>query len=95
MLDVPEHLASYFDYEAYGRDAYLNGGRFTHGGYMEYCGGFTEYYGGMDDLPDEHKVFAYPDPPEKMTIKEQLNMFGAMAQARPAADRHAPAHADR
>jgi antirestriction protein len=90
VIEVPEYLAGYFDYEAYGRDAHINGGRFTHNGYMEYCGGFTEYYGGRDDLPGEHKIFAYPDPPEKMPIKDQLKMFGAMSTAPPTAERPAP-----
>ena len=90
MLNIPEDLVNYFDYEAYGRDAVLNGGILTDAGYVEHNGsGFTEYYGGRDDIPDEYKIFAYPDPPEKMPIKQQLEMYGRMVSAR--ADNHRPA----
>ena len=95
-LDVPEHLQPYFDYEAYGRDEHLNGGRFTDNGYIDDNGaGFTEYYGGRDDMPDKYRIFAYPDPPEKMPIKEQLSMFGKMSAAHTAADKTVPARAER
>lgn len=95
-LSIPEELAGYFDYEAYGRDAVLNGGTLTDAGYVEHNGsGFTEYYGGRDDIPDEYKIFAYPDPPEKMPIKQQLEMYGRMALSHVAADRPAPERVER
>ena len=93
-LEVPEHLQHYIDYEAYGRDiSYDDGGVFTNDGYVAQNGSsFIEYYGGRDDIPDEHRIFAYPAPPDKMRIRDQLNMFGRMATTQIAADRPLPAH---
>ena len=95
--EIPERLGPYFDYEAYGRDFSINeGGAFTENGYvLRGYGRFTEYYGGRDDIPNEYRIFAYPDPPEKMPMKEQLAMFGRMVSAQAAADRPAPAHDER
>ena len=96
LLEIPEHLVNYIDYEAYGRDAHLNGGSLTNMGYVEAGNGFTEYYGGKDDIPDEYRIFAYPDPPEKMPMKAQLEMYGRMAAvSRAAADRPAQERAER
>ena len=60
-IDVPEHLLNYFDYEAYGRDIRLEeDGHFAPGGYVLNNGGqFIEHYHGIEDIPDEHKVFAF------------------------------------
>lgn len=61
-LDVPEHLQNYIDYEAYGRDINIEeSGTFVDAGYIVHDGSFTEYYEGHDDLPDEHRIFAYPE----------------------------------
>ncbi len=96
LLEIPEHLVNYIDYEAYGRDAHLNGGSLTNMGYVEAGNGFTEYYGGKEDIPDEYRIFAYPDPPEKMPMKAQLEMYGRMAAvSRAAADRPAQERAER
>ena len=98
MLEVPEHLDNYFDYEAYGRDMHINhGGRFTQscGGYVENNGTFTEHYNGRADIPKEHRIFAYPDPPDKMPIAAQLEMYAKMITAPTAADRLTPARGDR
>ena len=96
VLEIPEYLEQYFDYEAYGRDAHLSGGVFTDNGYIERNGGsFIEHYSGRDDLPDEHRIFAYPDPPEKMPIMARLELYGKMVAAQPAAERPAPARAER
>lgn len=97
MLEIPESIRPYFDYEAYGRDMTLElSGTFTDNGFIASgMDNFTEYYGGRDDIPDEHRIFAYPDPPEKMPMKEQLAMFGKMASSSLAADRPAPAREDR
>jgi len=83
MFELPDYIENYFDYEAYGRDIDLGGsGIFIKsGGYVEYSGGFTEYYGGSKDLPDEYKIFAYPDPPDKMPIAKQIEMFSKMMTA--------------
>lgn len=78
-LEVPEDVLPYFNYEAYGRDVRLNeGGHFAPGGYVRPSGeDFVEQYHGVEDIPDEHKVFAYPTLP----IREQ------MAQAALATDK--------
>ena len=63
-LKIPEKIEMYFDYEAYGRDMAIDmNGTFTDNGYVKnHPGGFIEHYSGRDDLPDEHKIFAYPEP---------------------------------
>ena len=96
-LEVPEHLEPYIDYESYGRDVRLDeGGVFTGGGYVvENGGNFTEYYSDRDDIPEEYRIFEYPDPPDRMPIHEQLTMYGRMVSARAAADRPAAAREDR
>ncbi len=87
---IPEWMEPYFDYEAYGRDFSINdGGQFAENGYiMRGYGSITEYYSGRDDIPDEHRIFAYPDPP-RMRMKDQLEMYGRMAAAQ-ATDRFVP-----
>ena len=96
-LEVPEYLENYFNYDAYGRDISIdNGGLFTKDGYIESNHDtFIEYYGGRDDMPDEHKITAFPDPPDKMPIKAQLEMFSKMTPALAAADRYTPLRAER
>jgi hypothetical protein len=94
-MEIPERMEMYFDYEAYGRDCALNeGGVFVNGGYVVNHGGsVTEHYNGSrDDIPEEYRVFAYPDPPERMPIKQQLEMYGRMALGQTAANRTDPAH---
>jgi len=94
---IPERLQGYFDYEAYGDDHAINeGGVFINGGgYVEHNhGSHIEHYGGRDNIPDEYKIFAYPDPPEKMPIKQQLEMYAKMMIA-PAAERLTPAREER
>ena len=72
-IDVPEHLLNYFDYEAYGRDIRLEeDGHFAPGGYVLNNGGqFIEHYHGIEDIPDEHKVFAFP----QLTVWEQMAAY--------------------
>ena len=72
-IDVPEHLLNYFDYEAYGRDIRLEeDGHFAPGGYVLNNGGqFIEHYHGIEDIPDEHKVFAFP----QLTVREQMAAY--------------------
>jgi hypothetical protein len=96
-LEVPEHLEPYFDYETYGRhvDQDSNGVFIKGGGYVQNYGGLTEHYGGRDDIPDEYCIFAYPDPPEKMPMNQQLEMYSRMAMTQAAADRPVPARAER
>lgn len=72
-VQVPEHLVDYIDYEAYGRDVRINeGGHFAPGGYvMNNNSRFIEHYTGRDDIPPEHRVFAYP----KLNIREQMAAY--------------------
>ncbi len=85
---VPEHLIDYIDYEAYGRDARINeGGHFAPGGYVQGGHSFKEHYHGLEDIPDEHRVFSMP----KVPIREQMAAYQEMAkQAHPSAERPAP-----
>jgi antirestriction protein len=81
-MEIPEYLENYFDYSAYGRDYSINeSGTFVDGGYVvRSYGSFTEHYNSREDLPDEHKIFYYPDI-EKMSIASKLNMYQQMVHA--------------
>jgi len=84
MLEIPEHLQGYFDYKAYGRDAHYNGGVFTDAGYIQkYDGGFIEHYDDRDDIPDEYRIFAYPEP-EQLSIRDTLRHYQRMIADSPA-----------
>ena len=81
MLDIPEHIQPYFDYEAYGRDISINeSGTFAENGFIVLGGGFIELYNGREDIPDEHKIFAYPDP-EKSVLAAMKNYQRMIAEA--------------
>lgn len=73
---VPEHLIDYIDYEAYGRDMQINeDGHFAPGGYVLNNGGkFIEHYHGIEDIPAEHKVFAFP----QLSVREQMAAYKEM-----------------
>ena len=72
-IDIPDHLLPYFDYEAYGRDVRINeDGHFAPGGYVLNNGGkFIEHYHGIEDIPAEHKVFAFP----QLSVREQMAAY--------------------
>ena len=72
-MQVPEHLIDYIDYEAYGRDVRINeDGHFAPGGYVLNNGGkFIEHYHGIEDIPAEHKVFAFP----QLSVREQMAAY--------------------
>lgn len=93
-LEVPEYLENYFDYEAYGRDSSLeNGGVFANGGYVVNNGdSFTEYFDGRE-IPEEYRVFAYPQEERKPSILETIKRFQEANRdsPAPAAERHRPA----
>jgi hypothetical protein len=78
---VPERFLDSSDYEAYGRHITLgDNGVFTKDGYMtQNKKPFIEHYKGRYELPQEHKIYEYPDPPSRMPIKQQLEMFSRMA----------------
>ena len=87
-IPVPEHLIDYIDYEAYGRDARINeDGHLAPGGYVVGGGSFVEHYHGIEDIPEEHRVFSMP----KVPIREQMAAYQEMAkQAPPPAERPVP-----
>ena len=64
VMQVPEHLQNYIDYEAYGRDVALEeNGSFTDQGYVRDTGdSFHEYYDGeRGSIPDEYRVMTFQD----------------------------------
>ena len=64
VMQVPEHLQNYIDYEAYGRDVAMDEyGSFTDQGYVRDTGDrFCEYYDGeRGSIPDEYRVMAFQD----------------------------------
>lgn len=87
-LGIPKHLENYIDYEAYGGDMSMDdNGRFVDGGYIVENGdSFTEHYKGKDDLPEEHRIFAYPAPEksiQKMLAEYRQTISDAPAHERP------------
>ena len=96
-LEIPEHLTNYIDYEAYGRDMNLDeDGRFTDGGYVVRTGDrFIEHYGDRSDIPEEHRIFTYPEP--EKSIKKTLESYGKMIgeTVTAAHERPPPANAER
>ena len=64
VMQVPEHLQNYIDYEAYGRDVAMDeNGSFTDQGYVRDTGDrFCEYYDGeRGSVPDEYRVMTFQD----------------------------------
>ena len=64
VMQVPEHLHNYIDYEAYGRDVAMDeNGTFTDQGYVRDTGdSFHEYYDGeRGSIPDEYRVMTFQD----------------------------------
>ena len=78
LLDVPDNVLPYFDFEAYGRDARINeNGRYINGGYMIRSGdSFEEIYHGKTDIPKEDRVFAFPP----VSIREQMAYYQEAAR---------------
>lgn len=95
-VEIPEHLIDYIDYEAYGRDARINeSGHYAPGGYVRNnYGNFIEVYHGREDIPDEHRIFAYP----KLNIREQMAPYqGIIDKSALDTEKHriSPGHEDR
>ena len=78
LLDVPDNVLPYFDFEAYGRDARINeNGRYINGGYMIRSGdSFEEIYHGKTYIPKEDRLFAFPPVP----IREQMAYYQEAAR---------------
>ena len=47
------------------------GGHFAPTGYLTRSGDFKEVYHGIEDIPAEHRIFAYP----KLNIREQMAAY--------------------
>ncbi|MCL2837634.1 MAG: antirestriction protein ArdA [Oscillospiraceae bacterium] len=71
-VEIPENIQPYFDYEAYGRDISINdNGIFTDNGFLVENGSkWVDRYDNRNDIPSEHKVFAYPplDIPKRKAL---------------------------
>lgn len=88
VMEIPEHLANYIDYEAYGRDVAIDEmGQFTNYGYVrDTQESFTEYYDGdRESIPDEYRVFGTAEKSEEKTsvlkdLKEKQKEASAKAQ---------------
>ena len=67
VMQVPEHLKNYIDYEAYGRDVAIDeNGSFTDQGYVRDTGDrFCEYYDGeRGSIPEEYRVMTFQEESE-------------------------------
>ena len=90
VMEVPEHLANYIDYEAYGRDVAIDEmGQFTNYGYVrDTQESFTEYYDGdRESIPDEYRVFGTAEKSEEKTsvlkdLKEKQKEASVKAQVK-------------
>lgn len=82
-LEIPEHLENYIDYEAYGRDMSMDdNGHFVDSGYIVNNGdSFIEHYSGRDDIPEEYRIFAYPEP--EKSIYNALKQYQQMIDNAP------------
>ena len=67
VMQVPEHLKNYIDYEAYGRDVAIDeNGTFTDQGSVRDTGNsFHEYYDGeRGSIPEEYRVMTFQEESE-------------------------------
>ena len=61
------------------------------GGYIEgELRGFVEVYSGREDIPEEHRIFAYPEP---VSIRETLQTYRGLSAKPPETERPAPVKA--
>ena len=87
MIDIPENLRNYFDYEAYGRDMRINeDGSFVKGGFLLPNGSqFIEYYHGREDIPTNTRflpIHRSPSGNRWQLIKTSLTVFPRRRNAR-------------
>ena len=104
VMQVPEHLKNYIDYEAYGRDVAIDeNGTFTDQGYVRDTGNsFHEYYDGeRGSIPEEYRVMTFQEESEltedeksewAMDIAFDLDEYFRQRDPRYAAE-HPEAHA--
>jgi len=99
--EIPDWIEGYFDYDGYGRDFDINiGGKFIDGNYAHFNhSAFFVFYNGRD-IPEEHKIFAYPKP--EKSIKQALANYAqkiseatALNPERPLANESRPLHESR
>lgn len=97
LLDIPEDIEPYFNYEAYGRDISLSEtSEFTDRGYICHDGNFTEHYSGRDDLPKEYLIFSYPKEKEAArSILETLKQFKEATPTSGGREKAAASHDER
>ena len=90
-IEIPEHIENYFDYEAYGRDVQIR----ENGVFAAAPGAFIEYYHGPEDIPKEHRGFAYPKEaePARSILKAILEF--QEAPPAPRRDKAGPSHEER
>ena len=77
VMQIPDHLENYIDYEAYGRDVALDeDGQFTDYGYVRDTGdSFMEVYdGNPENIPEEYRVMSVP---EEYLSKEEIEAWAA------------------
>ena len=99
VMEIPEHLANYIDYEAYGRDVAIDEmGQFTNYGYVrDTQESFTEYYDGdRESIPDEYRVFGTAEKSEEKTsvlkdLKEKQKDASVKAQVKDTVEKAAKA----
>lgn len=88
FIQIPEEVRPYFDFAAYGRKVRSNDkGCFVSGGYLIRSGvAFEERCHGPEDIPPEHRVFAYP----KLNIRERLAAYTEVSKQAAQRDKPAP-----
>lgn len=74
---IPKDVRPYFDFEAYGRKAREDErGCFVNGGYLIRSGvEFEERYHGLENIPQEYRVFEYPE----LNIRERLAAYSEVS----------------
>jgi len=95
--EISERLWEYINYEAYGRDYAIKAeGEFINGSYiLRNDEKYHEYYKSSNDIPDEYKIYEYSDPPDKLPIKEQIEIYDKIASSQINASRSAPTRDER
>ena len=82
VVQIPDHLRNYIDYEAFGRDVALDeGGEFTEFGYVRDTGDrFQEIYDGdRDNIPEEYRVMTFQDDEMELSEEDKLDMVTDLA----------------
>lgn len=88
FIQIPEEVRPYFDFAAYGRKVRSDDkGCFVNGGYLIRSGvAFEERCRGPEDIPPEHRVFAYP----KLNIRERLAAYTEVSKQAAQREKTAP-----